>query len=429
MPQTFTRAEEREQVRLPVHISDAWNWCVLCSIGRHFAASDRSLYRSINRQRILSEIRRSVALRRKRLITMNPSTDRIKRLSARGVHVPLSRVHSTSAGSLTHAPLVLIDLYLESGIVGRTYLFCYSKSGLGAILALLNEMAAGVSGTSCAPLQILRKLRSSFALLGQSGLTGFACAGIEMAAWDALAQSQDLPLYELLGAEQQRIPAYVSLGVVGAEEGRESILAAHEAGFSAVKFKMSATRTLEYDVAFVDAMRSESALRVMLDYNQALPRGIAMARLLALDEFGLEWIEEPCEASNDAAHAALASRLKTPIQLGENWCSPADARRSIAGGASNEAMLDVMKIGGVRAWLQASDDANAAGLRVSSHLFPEFSAHLLCATADTGYAEWLDLASPILLEPLVPINGFLIPRQLPGAGISWDERAVERYLV
>jgi mandelate racemase len=91
-------------------------------------------------------------------------------------------------------------------------------------------------------------------------------------------------------------------------------------------------------------------------------------------------------------------------------------------------MLDAMKIGGVSGWLRAAPLAEAASVPVSSHLFIEFSSHLLAATAGRHWQEWLDLAAPIRLggEPHFA-NGLARPSTGPGAGLEWDETAVRRF--
>ena len=100
---------------------------------------------------------------------------------------------------------------------------------------------------------------------------------------------------------------------------------------------------------------------------------------------------------------------------------------SIAAGASDLVMLDAMKIGGVTGWLRAAGLAAAPGLPVSSHLFPEASAHLLAASATADWLEWQDWADPILREPIRPVAGKATPPMRPGLGLEWDEQAVIRY--
>nr|MDQ6944027.1 mandelate racemase [Candidatus Eremiobacteraeota bacterium] len=125
-------------------------------------------------------------------------------------------------------------------------------------------------------------------------------------------------------------------------------------------------------------------------------------------------------------HARIATAAKTAIQLGENWWGPNDMAKSIAARASDHAMLDVMKLGGVTGWLRAAALADAAGLPASSHTFPEFSAHLLGVTPTCRYLEYLDHAGPILTEPVRVENGHVLTPDRPGSGLAWDEDAVER---
>lgn len=359
---------------------------------------------------------------------LHATNDTVRALRARAVNVPLPAPILTAGGAVTSAPLVLIDLETAAGVTGRSYLFCYTALALRATHALLEELAPLLIGMQLAPRTIAAQLHARFRLLGPQGLTGMAMAGIDMAAWDALAVAHELPLCMLLGAERRALAAYDSLGMMSEQDG---VAAAHRsvaAGFTAVKFKLGWPDP-DTDVRFVDAVRTVlgPACDLMVDYNQCLDRGEAVRRGMLLERFGLRWIEEPCRADDDASHAVVARALATPIQIGENWWGPNDAARSLAADACDEMMLDVMKIGGVTGWLDAAALAAPTGRRVSSHLFPEFSAHLLAATPSARYLEWLDVASPILEVLNPPRDGVLSPADAPGAGLRWNEDAVRRF--
>ncbi len=64
---------------------------------------------------------------------------------------------------------------------------------------------------------------------------------------------------------------------------------------------------------------------------------------------------------------------------------------------------------------------------MSSHLFPEFSVHLLGVTPTGHWLEYMDWATPVLRHPLTVENGLARIPDRPGAGIEWDEEAVARY--
>jgi mandelate racemase len=133
-------------------------------------------------------------------------------------------------------------------------------------------------------------------------------------------------------------------------------------------------------------------------------------------------------AHDFAGHALIAREARTPIQCGENWWGVRDLRQAIAADASDRVMLDAMKIGGVTGWLASAALADAHGLRVSSHLWPELSAHLLAVTPTAHWLEYADWWNPILREPLQVAGGMAEPGSGPGCGIEWDEDAVGRFL-
>ena len=62
-------------------------------------------------------------------------------------------------------------------------------------------------------------------------------------------------------------------------------------------------------------------------------------------------------------------------------------------------MFDVMNILGVTGWLRAAALAEVHGISVSSHLWPEVSWQLLCATSTAHWLEYADWWNIILSEP------------------------------
>jgi mandelate racemase len=102
---------------------------------------------------------------------------------------------------------------------------------------------------------------------------------------------------------------------------------------------------------------------------------------------------------------------------------------ALAVGAANYVMPDLERIGGVTGWLRASALAATHRIEMSSHLFPEVSAHLLAATPTCHFLEYVDWADKILQEPLAIEDGFAIVPQRPGNGLAWDRKAVEKYRI
>src|SRR5256885_6497289 len=165
---------------------------------------------------------------------------KIKSIRLRPVAAPMKRPLTTSTGAVTVAALLLIDLETDEGVVGRSYLFALGKHNLPPIAKLVEAMSDMIKGDEVAPLELERKLRARYALLGVHNIVLFAMAGIDMAAWDAMAQSLGQPLVRLLGATPRPVPAYNSKGL-GIQKTQDLVKEAAELvdeGFSAVKLRL-----------------------------------------------------------------------------------------------------------------------------------------------------------------------------------------------
>jgi len=170
-----------------------------------------------------------------------------------------------------------------------------------------------------------------------------------------------------------------------------------------------------------------SNVHVMVDYNQALSLDEAMRRGRALDGEGVYWIEEPIRHDDYRGCARLAAELATPVQIGENFSQPEAMEEALEFGACDYVMPDLERIGGVTGWQRAAAIAAARGIEMSSHLFPEVSAHLLAVTPTAHWLEYVDWAAPVLAEPMKVIDGFAHIPDRPGNGLAWNPDAVERF--
>ncbi|MFL6649524.1 MAG: enolase C-terminal domain-like protein [Sulfurifustaceae bacterium] len=358
---------------------------------------------------------------------------KIRDIRVRAVAAPMKRPLATSIAAVTVAPLVLLDLETDGGIVGRSYLFAIGKHNLAPIVKLVQAMAQMVQGDAVAPFDIERKLRRRYALLGVHNIVLFAMAGIDMAAWDALARALGQPLVRLLGATPRPIPAYNSkgLGIAPRAAVEKEAVELVEEGFSAVKLRLGRPDARE-DLDVLRAVRKAigPGVRLMVDFNQALTVAEALKRGRMIDaEGGVDWIEEPIRADDYAGCARIAREVATPIQIGENFMGPEQAAQAIAAGACDYVMPDAERIGGVTGWMRAAALAHGAGIEMSSHLFPEVSAHLLAATPTCHWLEYVDWADAILAEPMRVENGHAVIADRPGIGLDWNDEAVARYAV
>jgi mandelate racemase len=353
----------------------------------------------------------------------------IEKIRARAVNAPLKRQIRTAVGVIPSAPLVLIDVFTKEGVVGSAYIFTYTPATLTPLVKFFEELSKESVGKPVVPVERLREFDRRFRLLGWQGLVGMALSGLDMAFWDALGKVAGWPVVRLLGGEPIPLPAYDSYGAIDLPVDEAALVASVEQGFRAIKIKIG-DGDANRDVATVKAVRRVIGddVALMVDYNQSLNPMEARYRISRLAMYNVEWVEEPVRADDIHGHAQVRAGSPIRIQTGENWYFPREMATAIAAGATDYAMLDVMKIGGVTGWMRASALAEAASLPVSSHTFIEASAHLLAVTPTAHWFEYLDLAGEILIEPCRALGGKVTAKG-PGLGLVWDEEAVQRYSV
>ena len=339
----------------------------------------------------------------------------------------MAHPHQTASGAVAESPLVLVDVATDRGTMGHGIVFTYTAAALKPTAELVRNMAPLVEGEELAPSGLEQKLAQRFRLLGTQGLVGMALAGIDMACWDALARTLDIPLVRLLGGSPRPMPAYGAVGYDGELQSAHVAEDWAKRGFTAVKAKIG-YRTAAEDLAVIRAIRDAMgpAAAIMVDYNQSLTPVEAVERLRCLEEEALAWIEEPTLAHDYQGHALIAREIRTPIQCGENWWGVRDMQHAIEAHASDYVMPDAMKIGGITGWMRAGALAEVYGIRLSSHLWPEVSAQLLCGTPTAHWLEYADWWNPILKESLVVREGMASVEGVAGSGVEWNEDAVSR---
>jgi mandelate racemase len=359
---------------------------------------------------------------------MSPQALTLRSIRARPVVLKLKRPVVARIATLTDWPLVLIDLETDQGIIGRSYLEPYTVKTMKYIVAALHDIGEMLKGRPIAPVDLYELARKSLHFVGYQGIAMIAVSGLDMAAWDARAKADGVPLCVLLGGSLGPVRAYNSNGLWlrrADEVAAEANELRQEGGFAGLKLRLGRDR-LSDDLATVAAVRDAVGADVdlMVDFNQGLDLAEALRRCHAIDDLGLAWIEEPIVYDNLDGYVRLTTELKTPIQIGENFYGPRDLHAALRRSACDLVMPDFMRIGGVTGWLRAAAIAGTAGIPISTHLYPEVAAHVMRVSETAHWLEWQDWADPILQKPYDVKDGFLQIPDAPGVGLEWNEDAV-----
>lgn len=355
----------------------------------------------------------------------------IESVDVRAVLVPLKRTPVLKSMSPPAWTIILIDLHMQGGVVGRSYLQPYLPNSVRYIAPLIHDLVERFKGKPANPVDVFRQARQSLWPIGLEGVTLAAIAGLDMALWDALSKEARLPLARYLGGSVGPVKAYNSNGlwlIDPSEVARETEELIAQGDFAALKIRLGRD-SLAQDLAAIAAARRAggASLQFMADFSQAHTMDEAIARCRALDGEGLYWMEEPIACDNLSGLAQLRRQLATPIQVGENFWGPRALQIALELDATDFVMPDLMRIGGVTGWMRAAGIAAAKGVPVSTHLYPEFSAHLMRVTETAHWLEWCDWADLILAEPFEVRNGEVHIPDRPGSGIEWNEPAITKY--
>lgn len=362
---------------------------------------------------------------------MEPLT--LKSVRARPVVVKLQRPITVRIATIADWPLVLIDLETEEGITGRSYVGPYITRSLRYLVPALHDLGELLKGRRLAPFELFDAARRSLHFVGYEGMSMIAVSGLDMAAWDALAKAASTPLCVLLGGTAGAVRAYNSNGLWLHEPEKladEAIRLRDEGGFAGLKIRLGREHPRD-DLRALESVRKAVGgdVRLMADYNQCLSMNEALDRLPMIDDLGLAWIEEPIVYDNYDGCAQLAMQLKTPIQIGENFYGARELYKALQKKACDYVMPDFMRIGGVTGWLRAAAIAGAAGVPMSTHLYPEVGAHVMRVTETAHWLEWQDWTDVLLQEPYKVRDGSIHVPDRPGVGIEWNEDAVNKFLV
>src|SRR5262245_36707880 len=247
-------------------------------------------------------------------------------IRARPLVLKLKRPVVARIATITDWPLILIDVFTEEGIVGRSYLEPYTIKTMRYLVPALHDFGEMLKGRPVAPVELYELARKSLHFVGYEGQSMIAVSGLDMAAWDALAKARGVPLCVLLGGTVGPVRAYNSNGLwlqPPEQLGSDAIELRDEGGFGALKIRLGRDRPSD-DIVAIEAVRRAVGedIELMADFNQGLNIGEALQRCHLLDDQGLAWIEEPIVYDNLDGYAQLTAEIDTPIQIGENFYGP-----------------------------------------------------------------------------------------------------------
>jgi len=364
-------------------------------------------------------------------------TLKIVEVEAIPIRIPLKKPFTIAVGTLTHCNHVLVRMTDDNGRVGwgetTTFLEVYGYDQKSLCRALTDHLIPAVKGMDPHDLALIHQRMDQ---VMPNNL--MAKAGIDFAIHDLLAQAVEQPIHALIGGKRlDRIPLICGIDIMPADQAIEIALEMVNQGYRTVKIKIG--KDPRADIERVKSVRKAvgDEIKLRVDGNCGYDRDMAVRTFSRMEEYGLEWIEQPLPAWDLDGMAMLADRLDTPIAVDESMYTPYNAQHCIALGAADIVNIKIVKCGGIYRSQKIAALCAAAGV-------PCFLGGCIETTPGTAAAAHFYAATPniisaaeiygsdhyvddIVKEKFTIDHGELRLPLMPGLGVVIDEEKVSRY--
>ena len=287
--------------------------------------------------------------------------------------------------------------------------------------------------------------RSAFWRMGIIGMS--AISGIDQALWDIKGKELGRPVYELLGGKvRDKVRMYTHFGGATPDAMAEDALSKVAKGWTAVK-------TVPVPITnIVDGLavqkRAEAGLRavreavgddvdILLDMHGRVTPQMAIQYARRFEPYAPFFMEEPAQAENPAAMAAVARATTIPIATGERLLTRWGFREILETGAASLLQPDTCHAGGISEIrrIGAFAEIYYAGMAPHNPYGPVSTA--ACVQVDFAMPNFViqEMVDPdtspismleFVVEPLPVVDGHILPPTKPGIGVEVNEAACLR---
>jgi len=266
-----------------------------------------------------------------------------------------------------------------------------------------------------------------------------AKAAIDMALWDIMGKSLDMPVHRLMGGSKpEKIP---NVGLIGIDEPEVVADVAEEfvkEGYGGIRLKIAPGYDVDCVASVRDAIGEGVDLRVDCNQGYRTPEAIKMIR--NIEPYDIEFVEQPTIWWDFNGMAEVAGSVDTPIMAHESMYLLSDVKNLIDAGAFGVLGLKTYRPwGGLTGARRLLEMARVMNIPCMFHDDLELSVSLAAATQIitayknvithkcelSGYPEWM--GDDVTTESVRFEKGYVHVPEGPGLGVELDEDKVEKY--
>ncbi|MEP9384713.1 mandelate racemase/muconate lactonizing enzyme family protein [Nocardioides cheoyonin] len=351
--------------------------------------------------------------------------------------IPYLKPLRFASGEVHTAEHVLVLVHTDDGVVGVAEApprpFTYGETQRGIVAVVEDLFAPALVGLTLLEREVAQ------ARLARTVGNPTAKSAVDMAMWDALGKTLELPVTDLLGGYTDRMRVSHMLGF---EEPATMVAEAERMvetyGIRTFKVKVG-RRPVSLDTAVVRALRERfgDTVELYVDGNRGWNASESLAAMREMADLGLLFAEELNPADDVLGRRWLVERLDVPFIADESVPTPAEVTREVLGGSATAVSIKTARTG-FTVSQRVHHLAEGLGLevvmgnqidgQVGTACTIAFGAAFRLTSRRAGeLSNFLDMSDDLLTEPLQIRDGELVLRQRPGIGIEIDPDKLERY--
>jgi muconate cycloisomerase len=354
--------------------------------------------------------------------------------------VPVYRPHRMAIGTTLFQQCVYLKLFTDEGLVGwgeAPHMVGYSGAGetqSSVALQLRERLLPAVFGKD--PMQIEARQQDMDRALPWNPR---AKSAVNIALHDLAGKALNTPVYNLLGGlVRDRIALSWSIGTMSFEESEREAEMMVEKGFTILKLKVGVRENPMDDAEVARRVRKVvgDKVRLRADANQGWDVPTAIRVVRAMEEAGLEFIEQPTCLEG---LAEVRRAVTCYVMADESANSPLDVLELARRRAVDLISIYINNGGGISTAKKMAAVAEPAGIgcyiggalegAVASRACLHFGASTPNVTFGCESDGQFLLTEDLGAEPIPFEAGCLLVSHRPGLGGELDEEKAKRYEV
>jgi len=265
---------------------------------------------------------------------------------------------------------------------------------------------------------------------GLGGVVSMAIAGVDLALYDLVAKSLEIPVYKLLGGKtKESIPCYVTIHPDFVSHWKDR-------GFTGVKVAApwgveSGREGLRKMENLIANLRSElgDELELMVDCYMSWDVEFTIRLAERVKDYDVKWFEDPLPNGWASEQNSYLRKQIAPIQLatGNLEFHYKAFHQIIANNATDIIQPEIQWTGGLTAVRKIAAMAKPYNMQVIPHGASVYNYHFVLSNTNSAYAEFLTTGEGKELHPIfdtiigepLPQNGHIfLDENKPGFGVE-----------